>query len=131
MFRQITALLILSYFAFGTFCLPQGNFSTIIELPAMYQHCKATEDKDMTPLDFITDHLINIDCLFDNHTNGDQQKPHSPYSFHQVTQQIFFTYFQIKLSFNNYTELFSTKLFSFDRFLPTEYISKIFRPPII
>lgn len=131
MFRQISALLILSYFAFGTFCLPQGNFSAIAELPTMYRHCKATEDKDMTALDFITDHLINIDCLFDNHENGDQQKPHLPYTFHQVTQQIFLTYFQFQFSFSNSIELFNTKFYSSDRFLLSEYFSKIFRPPII
>ena len=41
----------------------------------MYKHCKSTEDKDMTPLDFITDHLINIDGIFDKHDNEDEQKP--------------------------------------------------------
>ena len=47
------------------------------EIPEMYHHCKSTEDKDMTPLDFITDHLVNIDGLFDKHENGDEQKPHT------------------------------------------------------
>ena len=56
-----------------------GDFSMLNELPEMYSHCKATEDKDMTPLDFITDHLVNIDGLFDKHENGDKQKPHSPF----------------------------------------------------
>ena len=129
--RQITAILILFYFAFGTFCLPQSDFSAVAELPDMYHHCKATEDKDMTPLDFITDHLINIDCLFDNHDNGDQQKPHAPFTFHHVTQQIFFTYFQFQLSFINNIELFNTKLYYTDGFLPSEFISKVFRPPIV
>ena len=46
-----------------------GDFSMLNELPEMYSHCKATEDKDMTPLDFITDHLVNIDGLFDKHEN--------------------------------------------------------------
>ena len=56
----------------------------------MYSHCKATEDKDMTPVDFVTDHLVNIDCLFDKHDNGDRQKPHTPISLtHKQTQTFF------------------------------------------
>ena len=58
--------------------MPMGDFSSITDLPAMYRNCKATEDKDMTPLDFITDHLVDIDCIFDAHENGDEQKPHTP-----------------------------------------------------
>lgn len=36
----------------------------------------------MTPIDFITDHLINIDGAFDSHDHGDEQKPHTPISSH-------------------------------------------------
>ena len=46
----------------------------------------------MTPVDFITDHLVNIDCLFDKHENGDSQKPHTPISLtHKQTQTFFLT----------------------------------------
>ena len=131
MFRRITAILVLSYFAFATFCLPQGDFGAITELPAMYRHCKATEDKDLTPIDFLTDHLVNVDCLLDSHDDGDQQKPHSPFTFNDVNQQIFITYIQFQLSFINEIQLFNTKLYEKDSFLPSEYISKIFRPPVI
>ena len=80
----------MTYYFFETFCLPQGDFSVIADLPKMYQHCKATEDKDMTPFDFIKDHLINIDGLFDKHEDGDDQKPHSPIQFHNQHSQTTF-----------------------------------------
>ena len=70
------ASFLLVYYACGAFLLG-GNFSLLADLPAMYTHCKATEDKDMTPLDFITDHLVNVDALFDRHPAGDEQRPHS------------------------------------------------------
>lgn len=63
-----------------------GDFSWLQEVPEMYRHCKATEDRDMTAFDFITDHLINIDGVFDHHRNGDEQKPHTPLSFQHHAQ---------------------------------------------
>ena len=44
----------------------------------------------MTPFDFIKDHLINIDGLFDKHEDGDDQKPHSPIQFHNQHSQTTF-----------------------------------------
>ena len=34
------------------------------QLPAMYQHCQRTEDPEMNLADFITDHLLNLDEVF-------------------------------------------------------------------
>ncbi|CAN5430587.1 hypothetical protein BH11BAC2_BH11BAC2_17370 [soil metagenome] len=131
MFRHIIALIILSYFSFGTFCLPNGDFAAIDELPEMYNHCKAFEDNDMTPFDFITDHLINIDCLFDNHDNGDQQKPHSPFTFHHITPQLFFTYLQFQWSTVYVVHPLLENNYSADNILVLDFFSKILRPPIL
>lgn len=68
----------LLWYAAGVLVLPGGNFSLLGELPAMYAHCKATEDKDLTPLDFITDHLTCFDALTDTHPPGDDQRSHTP-----------------------------------------------------
>ena len=131
MLRQFTAVLILSYFTFGTLFLPHGDFSSITQLPEMYRHCKSTEDKDMTPIDFITDHLINIDCLFDNHDHGDCQKPHSPFTFHHSTQQSFFNHYPFQWAFMNKSESGETQVRITSGFLSSEYVSRLFRPPII
>ncbi|MBX7094726.1 MAG: hypothetical protein K1X56_08400 [Flavobacteriales bacterium] len=68
--------LLLSFYSLGVFLLPKGDFSYLAELPEMYHHCKSQEDKDMTWVDFISDHLINFDGIFDAHNHGDEQKPH-------------------------------------------------------
>lgn len=78
MIKRFISIFLLIYYTFGSLILPEGNFSFLTELPKMYAHCKEFEDKDMNFIDFITDHLINIDGLFDAHNNGDEQKPHSP-----------------------------------------------------
>lgn len=129
---KIINIFLLTFYSFGTFCLPMGNFSSLQDLPEMYQHCKATEDKDMTPLDFLTDHLINIDGLFDKHNNGDDQKPHSPIQNQHISQLVAF---QFSTVFNFKTEniffLEQLYLYHIDNFIKSEYISKIFRPPIV
>lgn len=82
MLTRLISIALVTYYLLATFCLPQGDFSTIQDLPEMYAHCKATEDKDMTVFDFVTDHLINVDCLFDKHEKNDPQKPHAPIQLH-------------------------------------------------
>lgn len=97
----------------------------------MYQHCKATEDKDMTPFDFLTDHLINIDGLFDKHENGDEQKPHTPIQYHHNGQLTIPLISSFEFSVVEFppTEIKLT-IYSMNC-IPSDYISKIFRPPIL
>ena len=101
------------------------------DLPEMYQHCKATEDKDMTPVDFITDHLMNIDCILDQHTDGDDQKPHKPIQSH-LQQQV--QCYILPQAFNVPENRISViqaerSLFSENDYFST-YSSLVFRPPI-
>lgn len=96
----------------------------------MYRHCKATEDKDLTPFDFVTDHLINIDGLFDQHKNGDEQKPHSPIQNLHNGYVIFafIPIFPVSLrQFHMFEVRLMTHLIDFT---PSDYVTKLFRPPI-
>ena len=110
-----------------------SDFSVIGNLPKMYAHCKATEDKDMTPFDFVTDHLINIDSLFDKHENGDEQKPHksSYYTLHHTATSFYQEFKSIefkRLSFEIPASLLLPS--STDSLYFHNYIFFIFRPPI-
>jgi hypothetical protein len=125
-----SALLLFLFYALGTLLLPTGSFSSLNSLPDMYHRCKATEDKDLTPLDFITDHLINIDGLFDSHDQGDEQKPHTPSVVHYQVSIIFtspapsFTLQEMVAS--------DDKPFTHWRSLPlSDYHAEIFRPPLL
>jgi hypothetical protein len=75
---RLISFLLLTIAMIGALLLPGGDASLLRDLPAMYAHCKATEDKDLTPLDFITDHLTCFDALLDTHPPGDEQRPHAP-----------------------------------------------------
>lgn len=108
-----------------------GDFSVLQDIPEMYRHCKATEDKDMTPLDFITDHLVNIDGLFDKHDNGDEQKPHEPKQTEHQGQPTTFLTTYFAFSIKQIQPVQVNPSIPSDNFLPSDYISKIFRPPIV
>ncbi len=122
------------YWAFGMLLLPMGDFSALKDLQAQYKHCKQTEDKDMTVVDFITDHLINIDGLFDKHNNGDKQKPHTPAHYTQhnaglvfvVNHKIFSVdapiFVEVKTTFN-YEK--NNNNYSYN------YCTSIFHPPLV
>ncbi len=118
------------FYSLGTFCLPMGDFSMLSDLPEMYRQCKATEDKDMTPIDFITDHLVNIDGLFDKHECGDEQKPHTPNTTqHQgQTQVSVITYYMFPIK--PYHPVVEQPFIVSVNFLLSDYISKIFHPPV-
>ena len=133
--KKIAHIFLLIYYTFGTICLPMSDFSTLSDLPKMYEHCKATEDKDMTVIDFVTDHLVNIDSIFDNHDNGDEQKPHKTVDFtvHHTVCQIFQEIKTIEFKNNNqfvgYNQIkisnYKNSLYSFN------IMASIFRPPIV
>ncbi len=133
--KKIAHIFLLIYYTFGTICLPMSDFSTLSDLPKIYEHCKATEDKDMTVIDFVTDHLVNIDSLFDNHGNGDEQKPHKTVDFtiHHTVCQMFQEIKTIEFKNNNqyvsYNQLkisnYKNSLYSFNM------MASIFRPPIV
>ncbi len=125
-------ILFLSFYTLGTFCLPMGNFSVLTDLPEMYSHCKAQEDKDMTPFDFVTDHLLNFDGIFDKHDNGDEQKPHTPL---QTQNHIQITLYQFISPFTLKTTTFKNIepkeiIYTSENLLVSNYTSKVFHPPI-
>ncbi|SRX73200.1 hypothetical protein AEQU3_00635 [Aequorivita antarctica] len=122
----------LSFYTLGTFCLPMGNFSVLPNLSEMYSHCKTQEDKDMTPFDFVTDHLLNLDGMFDKHDNGDEQKPHTPLQTQNHSQ---ITLFQFISPFTFKTATFKSIepkeiIYSSENLSVSNYVSKVFHPPI-
>lgn len=84
----------------------------------------------MTPLDFITDHLVNIDSVFDKHDNGDEQKPHSPVEFNNAGFQLSFITQPIKIALSkSLIDKTSIPVYN-ECFFPSGYTPYIFRPPI-
>ncbi|HEY5123673.1 MAG TPA: hypothetical protein VIK14_08055 [Ignavibacteria bacterium] len=127
--RKIITILVSAYFTGGTMILPLGDFTTLLDIPAMYKNCKETEQEDMTPIDFITDHLLNFDCLFDEHPPGDKQRPHKPFVYHHNIIQVVLN----NIESGNLTGYFPPKEisynYSFGNNYKNNYKNKIFHPP--
>ncbi len=128
--KRLVTIIFCGYFLLGFLLLEQSDFSILQDLPSMYQHCKTAEDKDLTPLDFITDHLLNFDCLFDQHDNGDPQKPHVPPQFNHQSYQNIFVLKEVIIQSSEPVLLAKNLVFYSDNKLPQKFISSIFRPPI-
>lgn len=60
------------------------DFSMVQDLPQMYQHCKETEDPNLSLLDFFTEHLVDFDEIFEKHEDDKSEKPHQSQT-HQIT----------------------------------------------
>ncbi|WP_133242681.1 hypothetical protein [Flavobacterium psychrotolerans] len=129
--RKSASIVLLLYFLLGIFFLPMGDFSVLKDIPDMYRNCKENEDKDMTFVDFITDHLVDMDAIFDKHDKGDEQKPHKyTYHNHSIVQV---NCKAEKIEFKNTNLIFSIKKesgYHAPLFCST-YISSILKPPIL
>lgn len=99
-------------------------------MTAMYKHCKATEDPNMTMVDFVTDHLINFDCLVDNHDKGDLQKPHTSLQFHHQAQNYFLSQKFIIDKDGIAISKIELPLFRVRNYY-SNFRSSVFRPPIV
>ncbi len=123
----------LIYWVGGMFPLPNMDIAALKGIPGQYKHCKETEDKDMSFLDFITDHLINIDCIFDKHQNRDGQKPHRPFHYTQNPSTLNYTNIP-KFSIVLVKPFPALKINPFGLLSSIPYkfnfFSSIFRPPV-
>jgi len=127
--RRFACILLLACFFISTICVPEADFSLLSQLPALYWHCKTTEDADMNFIDFITDHLINIDGLFDKHLPGDEQKPHQPFQFHNIQHSNDFIATFILLNVEEPVFRFDDPRLTKTKSYHSSYIAYIFHPP--
>jgi GTP-binding protein EngB required for normal cell division len=119
------------HFLLGSMLLPNADFDVLGEVPQMYRHCKEMEDKDMNFFDFITDHLVNIDGIFDKHDKNDDQKPHKYPHYQHVYQLHIANYFASSRTEKFiYIKLFEKMIFPESNLNSIELPSYIFRPPI-
>lgn len=128
--KRIAGIFILMYYSLGSLVLPLADFSMIPDLPACYAHCKLTEHRDMQLTDFITDHLLSLDGIFDEHDNGDEQKPHRPlnYKIHRgITMLMFVPHYSFAVEQMKYIASQTPVISSIYKF---NYSNTIFRPPI-
>lgn len=129
---RIGAIFLLFYYGLGSVFLPGGNLAFLPSVHEMYMHCKATEDPDMNMVDFISDHLLNVDCVVDAHMDGDSQHPHKSLplehkTFHFISspwpQNGIYNIQTTDIQFSCFTALHP----QYSKGIPSD----IFRPPIL
>ncbi|HQV07067.1 MAG TPA: hypothetical protein PKW62_09925, partial [Chitinophagaceae bacterium] len=80
--KKLLTIFLLFYYVFGSICLPLGDFSFMGRLSDMYANCQQ-EDPDITPTDFVFEHLLNFEILidkFEHHSTTENETPHQPFS---------------------------------------------------
>jgi hypothetical protein len=120
------------YFVFGTLLLPQGDFSTLADLPRMYQHCKETEDPDMDLCDFVVEHLLDIDDdKGEVQNDNDHEKPHQPIQFNHLSSPVSISVKQLAIKIEQPTVIKCEKPIITDDIYLSDFPVDVFRPPII
>lgn len=130
MLKKLTGIAILMYFSLGSLLLPMANFTLLPQLPQMYQECKTHEHPDMNAWEFITDHLVNIDGVFDAHEEGDEQEPHHPTQNEKFFQQ---TNFNIPVSVVFQQTITSASIYwrPFIENYEGSFVTLVFHPPTV
>ena len=127
---KIPAILLLIYFLSGTIFLPQGDFSTLPDMPKMYVQCKNVEDTDMDLSDFITEHLMDINGIFGIEEHDVNDKPHQPIQLHHHLAPITFAAQQIKIEFCLPDAEPTKAIATANNICLSDYTANVFRPPI-
>lgn len=112
-----------------------GDFSKIGSLSDMYTNCR-TEDPDITPLDFVFEHLLNLGSIiesFEHHDkNNEKEIPHQPYHFHINSFQVVCNITQPQvIDFNKEGIAITDFAIHNEDFIPSGYSNNVFRPPIV
>lgn len=82
--------LLLMFLQIITFALQPTGTPASLTYQEMYQQC-SQEDHDITPLDFVFEHILNFECII-NLLEGESKEEHQPYqsvkSFSQIAVTI-------------------------------------------
>ena len=111
--------MVLAFYTFGTLCLPMGDFAMLKDLPEMFRHCKATEDKDLNVFEFLTEHVSPIGQLIEgaeHEAEEDGDKPHEPIQSINCGQITVFVISQFAFSITQFYKIEVTNWYVFGRF---------------
>jgi hypothetical protein len=131
---RFAVMLMMLYYSLGSLFFPTGSLSYTLNLREMYRQC-SLEDTDITPVDFVFEHLLNLEDIIAHFEHEEHEdKPHQP-SFTINPSPA------VALTVNRLAAVFSTpRNYDYEArrfpmlpeiFLPAAPVSKIFRPPIV
>lgn len=133
--RKLAIFILLPFYAAGIIFSPSGNFSCMYYVPQAYAGCVA-EDPDIDVADFVFEHLLSLEGLFEliEHEQDDNDQSHPPLHLPQTVVQTTVIVIQpIQISFNAHTLPAPDISYTLYRnpFRPGHFTEDVFRPPIV
>ncbi len=131
-----STILFTAFYLLGTFILPFGDFSVIKDLPGMFNHCKATEDTDLNVFEFLTEHVSGLGQLIEGNEHGEEEgeendKPHAPVQIHFEQQKVICESQAVTAPAAKPLPLPELRALPTGIAYIADYVSAIFRPPIV
>lgn len=133
---RIAVIVLMIYYSFGTLFFPMGDLSYALDLPDMYHRC-SDEDPDITPADFVFEHLLNLEDVMAHFENGkeeEHEKPHQVSFSHGMAQVLIITSTRPAPVLSNPAYHFPAQQqhpVIQDDFIASGCSPGIFRPPIV
>lgn len=110
---------------------PLGNPASM-NFRDMYQQCRI-EDHDITPLDFVFEHLLNFECVI-NYFEGENEEEHQPSQTIELSTPIAVTIpksVSINFSQQSYCPVRAIYVVHNTGFRSSNFNTEIFHPPIV
>lgn len=135
--RRVVFILLSCAYTLGSLCTPLGDFSYMPNLPKMYEQCKA-EDPDINALDFVCEHLLNLEDVmaqFEGEEEDKHESPHQPFQLVHAASQITLAVSKPMIFEPIQMVFIADKCIKYplldDRFTPDNYPFEIFHPPAV
>lgn len=128
---RIVAHILMLLHGFAFLLQPMGN-PTSMNFQEMYQQC-SVEDHDITPLDFVFEHLLNFECVI-NYFEGEDQEEHQPFQTIEFSAPIAVTMpkpLSIIFSQHSYDSERVVYTIENTKFCSSNFYADIFHPPIV
>ncbi|GAA4467656.1 hypothetical protein GCM10023093_23910 [Nemorincola caseinilytica] len=103
-----------------------------MDLRQMYQQC-SKEDHDITPLDFVFEHLLNFESII-NYFEGEENEEHQPFGSIGSNLQVAITTSTVSFLYPAPgTAFYTKKVYPIHQaaFYSSNYFGDIFHPPIV
>ena len=136
--RKIPIILFILFYSAGTLLCPMGDFSCTKNIAQEYNQCKG-EDADIDAFDFVFEHLLNLESLFDQFETKTPEekndKPHQPFQQIQSLSQM-----PVVVSKHLHIESGPAYVASYQRavyplckddLIPSGFLTEVFHPPSV
>jgi hypothetical protein len=128
---RVVAHILMFLHGFSFLLQPMGNPASM-NFREMYQQC-SIEDHDITPLDFVFEHLLNFECVI-NYFEGENEEEHQPFQTIESSTPIAVTIPKpVCINFSQQSYCPDRAIYAVHNtgFRSSDFNADIFHPPIV